>query len=241
MINALFSIHDVMPETLGEVEGILKDFRRRKLPLPALLVVPGRRWTSKQTERLQRLELEGAELIAHGWVHQTTPKTLSHRLHAAVISRNVAEHLAYDEAGVTALMQRSHDWFAQNGLAAPSTYIPPAWALGIRPDRLLDTPYSVIEVLGGALRRSGADFSLQRLPLLGFEADTWPRAVFLRIWNQQHELTARRNGTPLRISIHPYDKQLRLAGELTAVLDKRWRHLRYADLAYANADVCAKL
>ena len=234
MIDALFSIHDVMPETLGEVEALLEEFRRRDVPLPALLVVPGRAWTQAQVDQLRALEAQGAELIAHGWAHETTPKSLIHRIHAALISRNVAEHLAYDRDGVLRLMQRSHGWFLENGLSAPGTYIPPAWALGINRKQLAGTPYRNVEVLGGVLQRSDGGFSLHRFPLLGFEADSWFRAAFLRLWNDLQEAKTHRNQVPLRISIHPYDAQLRLAAELCTVLDKRWNYLRYDHLDHAR-------
>ncbi len=53
-----------------------------------------------------------------------------HRLHAALISRDVAEHLSRPAHELVALVHRCHGWFAAHGLPAPTLYVPPAWALG---------------------------------------------------------------------------------------------------------------
>ncbi len=227
---ALFSIHDVMPETLAEVSAIIEGFRRRNQPLPALLVVPGRRWTDGDLVHLRQWQDEGAELIAHGWLHETRPRRLFHRLHALLLSRNVAEHLALDRDGVCALMARSRDWFADHGLQIPETYIPPAWALGLTAADLPRQPFACVETLRGVYTRQGSDFRYRSLPLLGFEADTPIRARFLGFWNRFQVRRARRMGVPLRIAIHPGDPGLLLADELKQVLNRFWTPIRYQHL-----------
>lgn len=225
--RALLSIHDVMPETLDDVARLFDRCQAQNLPPPALLVVPGRGWREADLCRLREWEDRGAELIAHGWRHWTQPRRLYHRLHAAVFSRDVAEHLALPADGVIELMRTSHAWFAEHDLPSPHTYIPPAWALGVAPQRLLELPYRCIEVLRGVLLRDGDRMRSQRLPLLGFEADTRLRATVLRRWNAIQRNRAVSASKPLRISIHPADHRLLLRDELQATLEQSWQCLRY--------------
>jgi len=227
---ALVSIHDVMPTTLEAVGELLHLCRELNQRAPALLVVPGRDWSPGDLERLRQWEAGGCELIAHGWVHETRPRRLGHRLHAALISRTVAEHLDLNADGIIRLMNRSHAWFAHTGFRPPETYIPPAWALGMSVRRLTETPFRCVETLSGILR-VGETVTRLSLPLVGFEADTPLRAGFLRFWNARSMARAARQRVPLRISIHPGDHRLRLAGDLHACLTRPWQGLRYADLS----------
>jgi predicted deacetylase len=231
--RALLSIHDVMPETLDDVARLFDHCLARDLPPPALLVVPGREWRETDLRRLHEWRACGAELIAHGWLHRTRPRRPYHRLHAAFFSRDVAEHLALPTDGVLDLMRASHDWFAEHDLPSPQTYIPPAWALGVAPHRVLDLPYRCIEVLRGVLLRDDNGMRSQHLPLLGFEADTPLRAMILRQWNGIQRQRAVRAKKPLRISIHPADHRLLLQKELDATLGQNWHCLRYGDLVPA--------
>ncbi len=232
--DAVFSIHDVMPETLPLVSNLISRFEAAGKELPALLVVPGRQWREKDLAQLRDWEARGAEMLAHGWHHHTEPRRLYHRLHAAFLSRNVAEHLALDPDEINALLLRSRSWFDEVGLKPPSTYVPPAWALGTAPARLERSPYSCIETLQGVwLRDVTGIYRMRKLPLLGFEADTGARAWFLRRWNRLQENISTRRERPLRISIHPHDASLQLADDMDAIIRRPWRTLRYADLGLA--------
>lgn len=234
-MKALVSIHDVMPHTLERVERIIEWLNERGVPPVTLLVVPGLQWEESQIDRLRELADAGYELAAHGWTHTTTPRRLYHRLHAALISRKVAEHLDLDSKGVLALMTRSKSWFRENNLPVPEFYVPPAWALGpISKDDLKKAPYRIIETTRGLLEINGgttfqsstrpreADaqkrvppkFSFQKLPLTGYEADTPFREFFLRRWNAAQAKSAKRHNLPLRISIHPEDLELRIADQM---------------------------
>ncbi len=225
-MNAIVSIHDLTPQTFARVERILDWLQARAVPPVALLVVPGRPWQPAQLQRLRQLAEAGHELAAHGWQHQTRPRRLAHRLHAALISRNVAEHLDLDSPNILALMQRARDWFPANGLPTPDCYVPPAWALGcIARRHLAQAPYRMIETTRGLihLHAQPADAppisgtracSCQNLPLTGYQADTPLRECFLRRWNAIQTRIAVRTRRPLRISIHPDDLQLRVADQL---------------------------
>ena len=229
LVKALVSIHDVMPGTMARVEALLEWLRTREVPPVALLTVPGKDWSPAGIQRLRQLAGLGHELVAHGWNHQTRPRRLYHRCHALLISRNVAEHLDHDAEGVFALMERSGTWFARNGLPAPTAYVPPAWALGpLQKEAWPLLPYRVIETTRGIIHTREARRAA--LPLTGFEADTPLRQAFLTRWNKQQAAKAVRAGMPLRISIHPDDLQLRLAGQMDELIQRAGQFISYRDL-----------
>lgn len=228
-MKALISIHDVMPETLDKVRGLIQQLQDNGHQAITLLVVPGRDWQAEDIRQLADWSAQGMELAAHGWHHKAAHvRGLWHRLHSALISRDVAEHLSLDAEGVEALMGRSAAWFDQQGLPAPSSYVPPAWALGALPKRRWSAlPYRRIEVTRGLLdTRSG---QLEPLPLVGFEADTHLRATFLRVWNRFQARKAQRQGRPLRIGIHPQDGDLLLADDLMEFMRGGWASRRMDD------------
>ncbi|WP_439105614.1 polysaccharide deacetylase family protein [Congregibacter sp.] len=237
---ALLSIHDVMPETLKQTDAILQRVAAHGWRPPALLVVPGRDWDSGQITRLRQWQRDGCELLAHGWHHETQPRRPWHRIHAALISRNVAEHLALDPDGIADLMQRSREWFGEAGLATPTAYVPPAWALGMGTGHLALVSYDCVETLGGVhLRGSDGHWLFRRLPLVGFEADTRFRARFLTAMNRLMVSYARRRGLPLRIGIHPGDPELLLADTMEQLLRQDWTALPYAGLQAHSANAAA--
>lgn len=212
-IRALVSVHDVMPTTLSEVGSILDLLDAEGIAPVTLLVVPGADWDAAGLAQLRAWRARGHELAGHGWVHRVERiEGWRHRLHARLISRNVAEHLALDAREIRALIARCHAWFVTHELGEPALYCPPAWALGaIQRSDLAALPFTQYELFGGVL--SGRDGRLRPLPLTGYEADTLTRAPLLRLWNLINRRRARRVGW-LRIGIHPYDLSLRLAADL---------------------------
>jgi predicted deacetylase len=216
-----------MPETMPAVEAVLERARVHSLPPMTLLVVPGRPWNAEHLDRLRQLSANGHELAAHGWYHRVDQiRGLRHRLHSAILSRDVAEHMALDSSGIRTLMQRSFDWFPENDLAPPSLYVPPAWALGrIRPGDLQALPYSRIEVLSGLLNPHTG--TTRHLPMVGFEADTLIREWGVRFWNRLQLLAHRLTSRPLRIGIHPFDLDLRLRDSLDHLLRRPFQFQGY--------------
>ncbi|MEO1079155.1 MAG: DUF2334 domain-containing protein [Pseudomonadota bacterium] len=229
--RALLSIHDVMPETLDKVAALRGECMDLGMAPPSLLVVPGLAWGREERATLHRWESEGSELIAHGWKHTTRPRRLYHRLHAALLSRNVAEHLDLRADAVLALMRRSRDWFAAEGLVPPRTYIPPAWALGIPARRLAELPFRSVEVLRGVILINAQEIVMKPLPLAGFEADTALRATTLRLWNRRAERRSAARGQALRIAVHPHDGDLLMASDLRRLLRRPWQLQRYGELS----------
>lgn len=218
-LRAILSLHDVMPETLGPVQRTLDRIEALGLPPPILLVVPGRQWQPEQLDQLHQWVDRGYELAAHGWLHEVKPKRLYHRLHSAILSRNVAEHLDLSADEIVALMRRSLEWFPAHGLPHPRFYVPPAWALGtVAWNRLEALPVRHIEILAGLVELP--EGRLRRLPLVGFETDTRWRACFVRVWNWVQVGRARKSGRPLRIGLHPFDFDLLLKDSLQRLLQE---------------------
>lgn len=230
-MRLLVSIHDVMPATLDRTRGIFERLHSAGLVPVTLLVVPGTGWDARAIEALKAMVAEGAELAGHGWCHQVGrirgPK---HWLHSRLISRRAAEHLALSRFGILRLMLRNRAWFADHGLPAPQLYVPPAWAMGPVPPGLLDRlPFDFHETLSGVYDARARSF--HRLPMAGFETDTALRAAFVAGFNRLNRIWARSSDRPLRLGIHPFDFDLRLADSLRQWIGQGGQALAYRDLA----------
>jgi predicted deacetylase len=228
-IRALVSVHDVMPETLPQVERILSLLDAEGIAPITLLVVPGAGWGSEGIARLHRFRTRGCELAGHGWTHRVERITgLAHQVHSRLISRNVAEHLALDRVGIHRLIARCHAWFVDHDLGAPSLYCPPAWAMGPIPrSTLASLPFTRYELFGGVL--SAQTGRMHPVPLTGYEADTAVRGVAIRAWNRLNRRRAARGGW-IRIGIHPHDLDLRLSEDLRRDLRRFRAHAGYSEL-----------
>lgn len=217
-LHAHPTIHDVRPDTLDRVEALLDLFEPAGTTV-CLLVVPGLDWAPEGIELLRAWAGRGHELAGHGWVHRRTPKSACHRIHAAVLSRDQAEHLSAPRSEVLDLVARGREWFQANALPLPTFYVPPAWALGAaRPEDLADLGYRVVEVLWGYHDLGTGRF--RPAPLIGFEADTWWREVALGAFNALQVKLARRTGRPLRLGLHPFDLELRRSSEVRRRIDE---------------------
>ena len=226
----LFAIHDVMPETLPQVARILTLLEAHRVSPVTLLVVPGRDWTPEGIAQLQAWEAAGHVLGGHGWVHEAPCiRGWWHRLHSMLLSRNVAEHLALDAAGIASLIERNHAWFAEHGLRSPELYVAPAWAMGcIRPESLRGLPFRYYEYLGGVYDAQAVRYRV--LPLTGYEADTRMRALFLRWFNRFNRWLARLSRRPLRIGIHPHDLDYLTADQLEGYIREARRCVDYSEI-----------
>ena len=218
--NALVSVHDVMPETLTRIEAIISLLRDKGVEQITLLVVPGRNWNNRQLAWLRERQQEGLILAGHGWQHQVARrKTLYHKLHGVVLSRMVAEHLSLSEQEIARLIERCFQWFSDQGLSAPSLYVPPAWARGPVRNSTLDTlPFQYYEDFSGVYYSDKG--RRVRLPLTGYEADNRLRAPILAAWNRCNEFQSRVSGKPLRITVHPHDLELGLTRQLVSQLGR---------------------
>lgn len=217
---ALVSIHDVEPDRLDRVLRISDLLDRAGIRSPTVLVVPGLGWTHRDLDVLRSLLDRGYELAGHGWSHRAPdPTGLYHRLHAAILSRDQAEHLSREREELVRRIRQCHAWFGTVDLPAPSLYVPPAWAMGaLRDGDLRELPFEWFEALDGVVC-AGAQLRI-RLPLIGFEADTVGRELGLRVWNRLN-LALAGPDRPVRVSIHPNDLELRLAGRLRTLLKGR--------------------
>lgn len=228
--KALVSIHDVMPETLVQVEKIYSNCQENGISTVTLLVVPGKQWGEHSIKRVQELVSCGAVLAGHGWEHYVDPKkftTLNAKLHSALLSRNVAEHLVLDANGIKTLITRCYQWFNEHDLPSPELYVPPAWAMGnIARAQLKELPFRYHETFFGLYDTQADKFTYS--PLTGYEADTVFRAISLRFWNQLNLLIAQFKG-PLRIGIHPYDFDYKIANDLQHDLKKKLNFVAYGE------------
>lgn len=230
-MQALVSIHDVMPETLDQVQGLIDCLPPAARLHCLLLVVPGRDWQVHQVEQLRRWQRQGFELAGHGWSHRAPERrSLYHRMHSALISRNAAEHLSRSRRDLIELLTLCHQWFEHRELTPPRVYVPPAWALGaLHREDLEVSPFRYFESTRGIYcSRLGI---YRYLPLVGFEADNAWQAVGLRLWNRINLAWAGSN-RPLRLALHPGDLQLKLAKDLLAQLDRLSSCLKFDDLPY---------
>lgn len=233
--KALISVHDLMPETLPAVRKTLRLLERQRLAPITLLVVPGRDWSREGIDTLRSLERDGYCLAGHGWRHRAERLGgLYHRLHSLFLSRQVAEHLALDRAGIIALINRCHAWFGEQGLRPPTLYVPPAWAIGRVSDAELRRacPFALYERFDGVIDSASERF--RALPLLGYEADNALRAPVLKLWNRWSWRRARDNSLPIRIGIHPHDLELRLADQLKRDLTRSMQPISYDSLLGAT-------
>ena len=233
-LKAILSVHDVMPETMDDVAAILHRLKDLNLGPVTLLVVPGRPWQTEQLETLREWVAQGHLIAGHGRFHYTQAKRLKHRIHAALISRNVAEHLDLNEEDIISLMERCAEWFKTQFLPSPSLYVPPAWALGgVRRNALRKLPYSHIEVLRGFIETTTGQ--LHKTPLVGYEVDTALRAAFVRPWNKWQIRRALKTQIPLRIGLHPYDFSLRLSKDIEQLLsDPRLTPITFASSLFLS-------
>ncbi len=226
---AIISVHDVMPHTLDRVEQLLVNELQQFDPqCVLLLIVPGLDWSPGQMMRLRAFEAQGYELAGHGWVHCTRQiNSVYHRLHSLFLSRTAAEHLSYNENELVQLLNNNYRWFKNHDFKLPKFYVPPAWAMGrICRSSLQCLPFCGYETTSRIIDvRSNQS---KRMPLVGFEADTKLRAIFLQCWNRLNFCWSSPL-RPLRISIHPYDTDYLIADQLQLMLTQvyavHWRSL----------------
>lgn len=214
--KTLLSIHDVWPKTLPQVEELIVLIRQHHPDAPiGLLVSVDAEWNEASISKLHALsEDPGLFLCGHGGTHRAPEtKTLYHKIHSALISRNAAEHLSRPVEDLIQLVQHCYKWFGENGFESPSLYVPPAWAMGkLKKKHWNALPFRYYETLFGIYDREGKTF--YPLGVKGYEADTAWRSFALRASNGVNQNLP----FPLRIAIHPNDPYLRLEEELDADL-----------------------
>jgi hypothetical protein len=223
-MQALLTLHDVMPHTLSRVSALIQRLPASALPRLTLLVVPGLAWESDQLVQLRQWQRQGLTLAGHGWLHQCRRiVTTYHHLHSRFVSRQAAEHLSCSRQELLDLVQDCHQWFPQHGFSGPDYYVPPAWARGALTRADLRTlPFRYFEDTSGIY--DSATNRYARLPLAGFEADKSWRRYSLLAWNALNSRLCSPQH-PLRISIHPFDSDLLLARDMWQMLEQvtLWR------------------
>ena len=239
-MQALLSIHDVMPSSRPAISALLTQlFVSVPLLRPVditLLVVPGQNWSDDDLLWLRRLAARGHPLAGHGWSHQAVGRrSLFHHVHSAVLSRDAAEHLSKPEHELVAMMLRCRAWFDQHQLPVGPLYVPPAWALGaISEQALMSLPFTLVETLSGVRDvRQGRRLTL---PLAGYEADNNWRAMCLSVSNGLNRKLARHFGQIIRVGLHPFDLEHLLADQIVGDLNRVTRFCDYSSLFSVPAD-----
>ncbi len=224
---ALVSIHDVMPETMTRVCDIIRFLKRKQVHRLTLLVVPGKSWTFRQIDQLRSFQQDGIELAGHGWRHRVyRMNTVWHRLHGRLISRDEAEHLSLSESEIADIISRCYQWFVKMGLAPPTLYVPPAWAMGkLSRVHWQTLPFSLYETQSGVYDVYAA--SHYRMPVIGYMADTRSRVVSLKLVNA---ISLGLSSVQMRIAIHPNDMYLPLMSDLDRHLARFDHFLNYTDI-----------
>lgn len=232
MLNSLVSIHDVMPETLEHVSRILDVLTGHNIERVTLLVVPGKSWTSREIDLIRRWEGEGYQLAGHGWTHRCTRiRSLKHKLHSWILSRDVAEHLELNRSECFKLVERCAEWFDAQQLPVPQLYVPPAWAIGdLRIEDMQQLAFRLIESQSGLIRTQSPQKTL--LPLVGYEADNGTRRRALRAFNWVNRKVAELTRRPLRISLHPYDLDLGLRSDIDRLLKTSLHPMFYHEVEF---------
>lgn len=228
--RALFSVHDVTPDSLSRVRELVDLVEGAGHPPPLLLVVAGMEWTEPRLDELRSLHRRGCRLAGHGWSHEAPrPTSLGHRIHARVLSRDQAEHLSRSREDVRDRVRRCHAWFERHGLEVSSVYVPPAWALGpLAREDLRELPFRHYSTLTGFV--DAATGRKVHLPLVGFEADTRARRRALRMSNALNLALGRWTERPIRIGYHPTDLELLLAEDARRIAARPWECLEVEDV-----------
>lgn len=228
--DVIWSIHDVSPESFAAANDLVDRVSAAGRRPLSILVVPGGTWSEHQIETLVRWQDEGHILAAHGWSHRSgAARTLYHRIHARLFSRDAAEHLSKSSAEIMSIIRRGEQWFRDAGLRPPGLYVPPAWALGDMPLRAFsDTEYRWVETLSG-IYDVHAD-RMHHLPLVGFEADTQARRWLLRLSNRLNWTLGAAVRRSVRVAVHPNDFDLLLTSDLARVLQSPSRSVGPGDL-----------
>lgn len=231
MNPAVVSIHDVMPHTLDRVERMLDHLQCHHVSPVTLLVCGWFDWKPSDVLRLKNWVDSGHELAGHGWTHRVSVpnRTLYHKVHSLLISRNAAEHLSLSRDQIIELIRRSGNWFVKHGITTPSLYVPPAWAMGcIKKSDLAELPFRYYETQQGVY-----DSEMNQtitLPLIGYEVDTLFRLAMVRASNQLNQIINQASGRPLRIGLHPDDFELLMGTESKRIFRKQFMYLSYDEL-----------
>ncbi len=223
-IPALLSVHDITPETIPRLTEMVDIFDDLDICNVSLLLIPVSTWEPDQISYIKRLGKKGYQLAGHGWRHHCFgAKDTFHRIHAALFSRNAAEHYSCKTPKeIKKIIKQCYRWFKTEGLGCPRYYVAPAWAMGkIVTTELRGLPFRWYEFLSGVYDSRTDRF--YRIPLMGFEADTVLRALFLKIFNYLNYRIALIWKRPYRIAIHPNDFNLKLKSDLLALLASQKR------------------
>lgn len=234
-LKVIYSIHDIMPETFGNVQKQIQLFREANITNVGLLIVPNKDWSEEHFEEFRNWHNEGFQLVGHGWNHEVFgKKDFYHKLHSLLLSRNVAEHLSKSTDEVIDLIRSCYNWFEDNKLPIPKLYVPPAWAFGKVTTKHFDhLPFQMYENVIGVYDRNSQSY--HTFPLIGFEADTRFRMLCLYFSNSFNKTLQSIIKKPLRVSLHPNDLEYYLGYQIHRILKQQTIPLSYEQAVQKTA------
>ena len=211
------SIHDVAPENINTIENIVNVLRfKYNITKLSLLIIPGLNWNTEQIKKMKNWQVQGIQVVAHGWTHVAQKKkSFLHIIHSFIISKDCAEHLSKNREDIVHLINKSFNWFIKNNFESPTLYVPPAWALGkINRNDIFLLPFDMVECTTGMFYKGKYRF----LPLIGFEAKTLIRSKLLKFFNVINFIFGKLVGI-VRITVHPNDFNLLLSDDVKMYLN----------------------
>lgn len=205
----MITIHDISPENFKNSMELLRlcEYAGART---ILAVIPARKWSNLQINQIRSAIREGHELAQHGYSHSINEgrKTFFSRLHGALFSNDVAEHLVFEReellrrliAGIEALVV----------FGDVRWYVPPAWSVG--PLYLEDYREMGVDCLEHLWGYESVNTRQKvTLPILGYQATNIMRHCGLLLWNTVNDFIPT---LWCRIALHPEDIESPLVKKL---------------------------
>jgi predicted deacetylase len=209
--SVVVSLHDVAPCTQQITSTIISELSAHGVRVCSVLVVPDyhhQGFFAKHREFvtwLRDLELDGHEIVIHGYFHERprqTRETLRDKFVTRLYTQNEGEFydLSYEEA--FRRITTARDEFRALGLK-PRGFIAPAWLLGNEAEQAVRDAQLEYTTRLRTVCDLRSEFTFPARTLVYSVHNNWRRALS-QSWNAA--LFRLMKGKPLlRISIHPLD------------------------------------
>lgn len=235
--QAILSLHDVSPATMGDVSKILSTLHEWKIEAPSLLVIPnhhGRYPLEKSpacSSLIRAAAANGSEIVLHGFEHQSQPtgrikKRPLDRAKAALLTAGEGEFLNLDYGQALLKLIRGKRIVEKSLGKSVVGFVAPAW---------LESRET-----GAAVRNAGLAFHEDHLfitdikhqqrffcPAISFSARSLARTSASIVWAR---FVTRLIGgpQPIRLALHPQDfHSTHLKKEILALIRQIARNRKF--------------
>ena len=207
------SIHDVSPHTWPAVKAMLADLCAWGVARTSLLVIPDhhRRGHFRDDpafcRTLERLAVEGHELVIHGYYHQRRPRPaegMFTRWITGTYTAGEGEFYDLEEPAAAERLALARADFATLDAPTPVGFIAPAWLLGPAAERAVRAAGFRYTTRLGTVTDYGTGRVTRSQSLVWSPRNAWRRVVSLG-WNATLARRLRGRGL-LRVGIHPPDR-----------------------------------